>query len=416
MADLAAQTNNNKYDVVILGGGASGMATAIETKMLKPNLSVLIIEKNESLGKKLRATGNGRCNISNVDAEGFNEIVKFFTRIGIVTRTYENGLVYPYSESAADVVTLLCDWIDKLGITVKFNSVVKTVKKINNSNENINIAFSKDVKDLKENLNNFFIIQYEQKEFDGIVHLEEIFAENVVLSLGGKAGPNFGTTGDGYSIAKSLGHNIVTPIPVLTAIECKDWDVSLGGIRARGKVSLYKDDSFKFSEDKKIFEEFGEIQFTKTGLSGICVFNMTRFMRYDKKAGESLDQFLIKVDLCPDLDIENIIKNADRENLSNKLCTILKPELANYVVNQGVGKVHELEFHPIMIQGWKQAQATSGGVSLSEIDANICESKLCQNLFITGELLDYDGPCGGFNLSNAWLTAIKASNKIVSKY
>lgn len=373
------------YDVVIIGGGASGLAAAIELKMSSPDLSVAIFEKNDSLGKKLRATGNGRCNITNENADGYNEIMEFFTKIGIVTRTYENGLVYPYSESAADVVDLLSERVRELEVEVKLNSNVEKIEK-------------------KEN----YEIKFVQGEKKGMAE-----ARKVILAVGGKAGPDFGTIGDGYAMARSKGHSIVAPIPALTGVECADWDISLAGIRARAKVCLYKDETEAFDEETKVFEELGEVQFTKYGLSGICIFNMTRHMRYNKADGETLDQFLIRLDLFADGEIREYL--AGRAAGAASLRTLLRPALADFVLKRGLDSVHSLEFRPSGIRGWRDAQVTSGGVPLSEIIGETCESKICAGLYITGELLDYDGPCGGYNLSNAWLTGIHAAKDINEK-
>lgn len=361
------------YDVAIIGGGASGLAAAIELSMQRPELDVAIIEKNDSLGRKIRATGNGRCNITNKKATGYMEIMKFLLKIGVMTRSCDGDLVYPYSESAADVVELLTEKVNELGIDVLLNTAAVSV--VHDAGK-----FSIGCADA-----------------DMIIE-----ADTVILAVGGKAGPVYGTTGDGYAIAKSLGHTVITPIPVLTSVECENWDASLAGIRAKGVVSLY-------NNGNELFEESGEIQFTKYGLSGICIFNMTRFMRYDRSNGESLDQFEIKLNLFPEGDIRELI---EMQGETNVLRTILKKELAQYVMARGVESIHELTFIPSGLRGWKDAQATAGGVDLGEIDPMTCESRICPGLYITGELLDYDGPCGGYNLSNAWLTGLKAARNI----
>lgn len=383
-----------KFDVVIIGGGASGLAAAIDLKLKMPEKSVAIIEKNDSLGRKIRATGNGRCNITNTHAEGYNTIMEFFRKIGIVTRTRENGLVYPYSESAADVVELLTDRAEELGVETFFETTVFRVAK-----DEVFTVWGKK-KDQLEMLDIPFV------------------AKNVILALGGKAGAVYGTTGDGYAIARDLGHTIVTPIPVLTSVECMNWDESLAGVRAQGKVSLYKDPTEEFSESSKIFEENGEIQFTKYGLSGICIFNMSRHMRFNKAEGENLEQFMIELDLFSDGDINEYIADREDEHLfdnNNILRTILKSELAAYVVKMGIDSIHHLRFKPSVVRGWQDAQATSGGVAMEEVELVTCESMKCSDLYITGELLDYDGPCGGYNLSNAWFTGLKASKAIYAK-
>ncbi|MBQ0018316.1 MAG: aminoacetone oxidase family FAD-binding enzyme [Clostridiales bacterium] len=401
-----------KFDVAIIGGGASGIAAAIELKLNSPDLSVAIIEKNEELGRKIRATGSGRCNITNTAAEGYDEIMQFFRKLGLMTKTLENGLVYPYSESAADVVELLTSKLYELGVEVVVNAALTELEKTDYG----------------------FAIRCGKREFA---------ADKVVLALGGKAGPNYGTTGDGYAIARSLGHSVVTPIPVLTSIECAEWDDALGrrgvklaGTRSRGVAKLLRN-------GEPVIEEAGEIQFTKYGLSGICVFNLSRYMRYSRAAGESLGQFAVKLDLYADGNIYDYLierRNGlfSGEHVSGLLKSVLKENVADYVLqtaDRRIGRkssildrpiatltdadieviadcVHKLEFHPTAVKGWKEAQATSGGVSLEEINQDTCESLICEGLYVTGELLDYDGPCGGYNLSNAWLTGIKAGRSL----
>ena len=370
------------------------MAAAIELKMLDPGLNVALLEKNDSLGRKIRATGNGRCNITNKQANGYMEIMKFLMKIGVVTRSCDSNLVYPYSESAADVVELLTARVKELGVDIITDTTVTKVEFEETCGHSCSttgcdkaITYYAYLKPMNAN---------------SPADLPYIMADKLILALGGKAGPAYGTTGDGYAIAKSLGHSVVTPIPVLTPVECENWDASLAGIRARGVVSLY-------NNGEEVFEETGEIQFTKYGLSGICIFNMTRFMRYNRAEGESLDQFQIKLNLFPEGDISELVSVSGRDDV---LRTVLKKELADYVMKRGIESIHELTFIPSAVRGWKDAQATSGGVDLGEIDPETCESRLHEGLYITGELLDYDGPCGGYNLSNAWLTGLKAARSI----
>lgn len=401
-----------RYDVAIIGGGASGMAAAIELKMSSPDCAVIIIEKNDALGRKIRATGNGRCNIANKNANGYIEIMKFFMKIGLMTRSCDGDLVYPYSESAADVVDLLTARLDELGVDLMLSTMVSEIEPMPEKNNN-SAAYTDNVL-----MDRRYSIRCSHQYTNGSTSHDTIAADQVILAVGGKAGPAFGTTGDGYAIARKLGHTVVTPIPVLTSVECAEWDkecrpsaASLAGIRARGIVSLYCDETGAFTEDTKVFEEAGEIQFTKYGLSGICIFNMTRFMRYSRADGETLDQFRIKIDLFPEGNIRELEAVSGRPDV---LRTVLKKELADYVRANGIESIHELTFTPSAIRGWKDAQATSGGVDLGEIDPMTCESRLQPGLYITGELLDYDGPCGGYNLSNAWHTGLKAAQSIAS--
>ena len=427
-------------DVVIIGGGASGLAAAIELGMKAPALDVLVIEKLAEPGRKIRATGSGRCNITNTEAAGFNRIMEFFREIGLVTRTYDNGLVYPYSESAADVATLLVDRAASLGVRFACEEELMSIKHMPASL----------VSDPLPGSSNVFQMESVIKDRDGM-HSIITQASFVIMAMGGKAGPTYGTIGDGYRIARNLGHSVVTPVPALTGIECEEWEegrepcgITLGGTRSSGVVSLYKDPAHGFGEDTKIFEEAGEIQFTKYGLSGICVFNMSRHMRYDRRRGEGLDQFLVRADLFPDGNIAEYIRDRQSGRFSDTpvgeiLRTVLKEPLADYIIQasdddpdeegRGIAErpisaltdeevrtiadhVHALEFHPVQIRGWNDAQVTMGGVALDEIDEATSESLLVKGLYITGELADRDYQCGGFNLSNAWLTGLQAADAI----
>ena len=419
-------------DAVIVGAGASGLAAAIELRMNDPSLSVVIIEKNDVPARKIRATGNGRCNITNRDAEGYTEILKFFTSIGLVTRTYDNGLVYPYSESAADVAELLISRAEELGVRIITDAEVTSACAAGESR---------------------FATSFEMKTAGGR-ESGTITSEYLILACGGKAGPMFGTTGDGYGIARSFGHSIVTPVPVLTPVECREWGsrdendaVCLAGTRTRGTVTLIKntdEDAASSGDGAELFKETGEIQFTKYGLSGICIFNMTRHMRYDRSKGESLEDFAVRADLFPDGDIAEYLRDRQKhafsgEKTADVLRTVLKENIARYVLKRACSEacdeylaerdvrdlgnadifaishqVHGLTFHPPRLKGWKEAQATSGGVSLDELDPVTGGSLITRGLFITGELADRDYMCGGFNLSNAWLTGIGAAHAILT--
>lgn len=404
-------------DVAIAGGGPSGIATALEIKRLAPELDVVILERNDAIGRKLRATGNGRCNIANTGYESYAEVSEFLARSGVAFRVYGNGLVYPYSESAADVTDQLEAELKARGIKIRTGYEVKTTEALGGACSTDGAADGAAGR-IADGVAGFIV--------NG-----KLKCRYLVLALGGKAGPAFGCLGDGYKLARSFGHSVVTPVPILTPVEVKDFSKSgLSGIRAKGSAILLKDGT-------EVFREDGEIQFTKFGLSGICIFNMTRHMRYDR--GEGLSRFTIMLDLDPECVINEYIsgrlanspEGVSRLVTGDLLRTVLRPVLAAEVLNQAgvpsdvpaaklsdadiaaiVKATHELEFKPDNIRGWKDAQCTMGGVSLDEIDEASSESKLTPGLYITGELLDYDGPCGGYNLCNAWYTGMKAGRSI----
>lgn len=427
-----------KADVVIVGGGASGLAAAITLRM-SSDLSVLVIEKLGEPARKIRATGSGRCNITNTTIPYYYKIMEFFARIGLVTRDHENGLVYPYSESAADVAELLITRTKQLGANIACGEEVVSVRKVGADQEDAAASEEDRLADAEGTSRFQVVTKYKDAEGE---HEAVTEARYVILACGGKAGPMYGTTGDGYRLARALGHSIVTPVPVLTGVECAEWAadhspraISLAGTRTRGIVTLHRGRS-------ELFVEEGEIQFTKYGLSGICVFNMTRHMRFDASKGESLADFLITADLFPGRDVTKMLRvRRDRafkgERADEVLRTVLRESIADYVMRSVAAKdksfegkalrdisdedialidymVHSMEFHPVNLRGWKDAQATAGGVPISEIDEKTSASKVVDGLYITGELMDKDYQCGGFNLSNAWISGIRAAEAIAA--
>ena len=395
-------TMKKSFDICIIGAGASGMAAALEAAEVNPAARILVVEKNDQPGRKIRATGNGRCNISNEKAKDSRQAVQLLEKWGIAVRTLDSGLMYPYSESAGDVADLLAMEMKARGIFLWTDTVIKEISPRPETSD--------------------FLLTVETAD-----STKRITASKVIAAVGGKAGPHYGTTGDGYKIMRNLGHTVTAPVPILTPVECKGDDCNLiGGTRAKGTVTLKERRGEGW---KTAFEESGEIQFTSFGISGICVFNMTRYMRF--KPGRGIDDFRIEIDLCPERNLMDYIAGRKERtpelNVGWLLTSVLKEKLSVYVLARtgidaakAIGElteaecrticdqVHKLEFRPTGVRGWKEAQCTSGGVVLSELDEKTGESKLCPGLYITGEMQDYDGPCGGYNLNHAWLTGSAA--------
>lgn len=429
------------YDVAIIGAGAAGIAAAIEIKLNAPSFRLIIIEKNDDVAKKVKATGNGKCNIANSADENYKEILKFFNDVGISVHEKSDNRLYPCSESAADVVKLLKKRLNKLGIQVLCSSEAVSVESTSedSAKKHYSIRYKKTGN--------------EQSKGD---QEKKIIAKRLILATGGKSAPFYGTTGDGHKIARNLGHRIITPIPVLTGIECSQ--IIGSGIRQPAKIFLYK-------KGKLIFEEAGEVQFTKYGISGICVFNMTRYMRFDKDKSESINDFDIFIDVSNSLNVRELINKRlntffSDDSVKDLLLTFLKAEIAEYVLSSATKTLHnkgiefcenmpiseisasqcddiygcsqndnnteiilnileenikKLPLKPTGIRGWKDAQLTAGGVDIDEVDKDTCESKISSGLYIVGELLDRDYPCGGFNLGNAWVTGTRAAKDITNK-
>ena len=237
------ERHNLMTDICIIGGGASGMTAAICAKESNPALDIIIFEKKRiRRERKILASGNGKCNLSNQACPGVETTLEFFRHLGILTRTDAEGRLYPYTEEARAVRDALDTRLRSLG-------------------------GKKQRRWLKFRL--------WRKTGDGTFTVElgnkSITAGKVLIACGGKAGSAFGTTGDGFRFARRFGHKVNKPVPVLTAVNLKEDLKQLSGIRVKGKVTLTY-------LEKPIFSETGEIQFTESGISGICIFNLSRYL------------------------------------------------------------------------------------------------------------------------------------------
>lgn len=363
-----------RYDVCIIGGGAAGLAAAVSVDGAK---SLCIIEKNKIPGRKVLATGGGRCNLTNESCGEKQLTMDFFASLGLRLCKDSEGRYYPYSERASDVVKILTDGISDSAEFFYGCHAMQVVK--------AGRTFKVTCKGKRE-----FTIE----------------ASNVILAVGGKAAPQYGSTGDGYSMAAKLGHTFGKLYPILTGINCdnrvsgRDFDFkAVKGIRAKAKVCLMKDGAPVEGACER-----GEVQFTDYGLSGICIFNLTPLIRTEE--GESFDnamaRYEVSVDLAPDF-------TDDEVQGKGSSFGIITENLANAL---GDLDIKELVFQIKGARGWKEAQCTGGGINLDEINMETMESKIVPGLYFVGEILDIQGPCGGFNLQNAWETGIKAGRAV----
>lgn len=372
-------------DICIIGGGAAGMTAAIAAAEENPNAKILILEKKNQPGKKILASGNGKCNLSNVNCENCGQTLDFFAGLGLLTRTDGEGRIYPYTEEAAAVRDALVRRLAELGVKVETAAEVSGITR-----------------------GEHFIVELRNKAVE---------AKKVLISCGGKAGPDFGSTGDGFRFAKSLGHTVTKLIPVLTAVEVKEDVKRLSGIRAKGSVSLcYK--------GRTLFSEKGEIQFTDTGISGICVFNLSRFLLLP--AGKALeggfDEYEIFIDFFPDIsDLRTLLTERSGRGFTGEhlLRYLVRRPVAEMIYAECGGDIDHscvmLKAFPLSpkgVKGWNFAQATKGGVPLDELCENSQASAKVPGLYFAGEVLDYDGPCGGYNLQNAWETGYRAGKEM----
>lgn len=352
-----------KYDLIIIGAGAAGLAAAAS---IDSSIKTCILEKNRIPGRKIMATGGGRCNITNAACENKDKALEFFRCLGLETYCDGEGRYYPYSNQAADVVKCLTDAVRDKGIELITEFRVSSAS-------------------------------YEKESFTVFDEKgRDLSCRTLMVCPGGKAAPQLGTSGDGYGLAKAFGHTVRKVYPVLAGVRTGDMK-DVRGVRARGRVSLYKDGLFVACED-------GEIQFNEDGISGICVMNLTMHITSDE--GEPMDKALnryqLSLDLAPDFTETQL---AGRRSAFG----IVTEKLAARV---NIGNIKGWRLPVKGVKGWKDAQCTAGGVDVSEIDPDTMESCKVPGLYFAGEILDVQGPCGGFNLQNAWETGIKAAEAI----
>lgn len=396
------------YDICIMGGGASGMLAGIYIKLKRPKLKVCIVEKNDVLAKKLSITGNGKCNISNCEVDSSSDTIDFLRSIGIYTRKEVNSnRIYPISESAKDVVSVLENNIRCLGIDVKLSQSVTDIK----------------ISDRIE----YKVVKTEK---------EVINAKNIIFAFGGKSYPKLGTTGDGYVLARKNGYKVTNLAPGLAGIKCRS--VILRPFKGRTKADIYL-----YCKGNLIAKQFGEIQFTEYGLSGIAVFNLSNLIKLDKVNDVKFEDYELKMDFVPEMSYAELVEILEKrlkhlqgnDEIKQVLCTLVDKHVATDITRCAVDNefakgnaVYSIDIKNIVkymkqmsykvdnICGWKEAQVTVGGVCHEEYDEKTMESYKDEGVYFIGEMTEYAGMCGGYNLENAWHTALKAGKSICTKY
>jgi predicted Rossmann fold flavoprotein len=374
------------------------MAAAITAK--RCGNDVTILEKNNNLGKKLLLTGNGRCNYFNSDMSlsnfysssdvskfingiNLNKLNEFYDSIGLLPRV-KDGYYYPYSNTATAVQNSLAKTISVLGVKIINEEVIDITK------------------------TDRFTIRTNENTYR---------CDKVILATGGITYPKTGSTGFGYDILKKFGHNIIEPkaalVPLLTDENVRDW----AGIRVNVNASLYVDKTL-------VATQSGEAQLTESGISGICIMNLSRFVDLTKENTLSINFLPI---------IEDIYDFIDNRNKKLKGRTII--ELLEMVINYKllyfifrklhintdsrwdnltnlekevlIDSINNYKLNIVSVKGLEYGETTCGGVILDEI-TNSCESVKVKGLYVTGELIDVDAVCGGYNLTNAFITGILA--------
>ena len=399
-----------KRHVVIVGGGASGLLAAISAA--HEGADVTIVEQKDKLGKKILSTGNGRCNLTNeymnkdcfrgddisvvskvLKQFGYQQTISFFEELGVILKERQ-GYIYPITEQAGTILDVLCMEIKQLGVRVMLNQSVVSISKSDS----------------------FFQVKTSK---------ERLTCNAVILATGGKAASVLGSDGSGYTLAKSFGHRISPVVPALVQLVGKGhFYKQVSGVRTQAKVSLYID-------EKLACEDTGELQLTNYGISGIPVFQVSR---YAAKALYEKRSVMAELDLLPSLTDDEfedflskriqmqayktaeefltgifnkkligLLLKASRIDTDTSICDVTEEQLKKLL---HVSKHFRIEIQET--NGFEQAQVCAGGVCTTEVHPQTMESMYIDGLYFTGELLDIDGMCGGYNLQWAWSTGFIA--------
>lgn len=409
---------SKKKRVIVVGGGAAGMMAAGKAAM--EGADVLLFEKTNKLGKKIAISGKGRCNLTNAgDITQFTQyypgngkflyaafkefdnyaLINFFEKYGVKSKIERGGRVFPEEDDAELIVSALKKFLDEVKVKIILEQAVEDVlvdseKKI----IGIKVAKSKEI----------------------------ITADAVIIATGGASYPKTGSTGDGYIIAKDLGHKVINPLPALVPLKTKEqWTKDVQGLTLKNvEASIWV-------EGKKKAAEFGEMLFTHFGISGPIILTLSRIASQALQEGQKVD---IKINLKPALNFEQLDQRLQRDfakmynkHFKNGLDDLLPKSLipvivslsqidSEKVINQITKEerkrlCHLLQELPLSITktlGMDVAIVTSGGIDVKQINPSTMESRLIKGLFWAGEVIDIDGVTGGYNLQAAFSTGFKA--------
>jgi predicted Rossmann fold flavoprotein len=415
--------DDNVFDIAVIGGGPAGMIAAGRAAEL--GVKVVLIEKNEVLGKKLLLTGKGRCNFTHNELDirkfaekygrngrflyralsvfGVKEVIDFFESRGVKGKVEQGDRIFPENGNVQDILNVLLKYLSEGKVTILYN-----VEVINFKHEDRKIS-------------------------QVILRDRQIIADKFIICTGGKSYPQTGSTGDGYHWARQLGHTIIEPVPALNPIKISEkWVKELQGLSLKN-ISLKL-----FQNGKKQDERFGEMLFTHFGVSGPIVMDLS------KNIGTLLKRGAVKLilDLKPALDFKKLDKRIQRDlekfkgrMFKNSLKGLLPLSMIPVIIRlsgiesekqvdylsreERIKLVHllkELELSPTELLGFKWSVVTSGGIALKEVDPNTMCSKKIKNLYFAGEILDLDGPSGGYNLQECWSSGYLAGESAVKRF
>ncbi|MBU3181499.1 NAD(P)/FAD-dependent oxidoreductase [Clostridium psychrophilum] len=396
-----------KHSLIIIGGGAAGLTSALISKNM--GINVGIIEGTDRIGKKILTTGNGRCNISNsnidssryhsenqyfskhiLDSFTVDDTKDFFSNLGIPLVTLDGGKMFPMSMQASSVLDIFRFSIEEKNIPVYINTKVKKI--------------------IKEK-NVFKIYSSNNSIYE---------CEKLIIATGGKSAPKTGSDGSGYALAKQLGHTIIPQVPSLVQLKLNYGRLkALSGVKFDGYAQIS-------INDKCIQKEFGEILFTDYGISGPPILSLSRIASYELSKNNKVS---LSIDMLPTINFDDLKKFLNNHwllfknrSLIDSLIGIINKKIIPIILKQAkIDDIHKPccnlqieEKNTIcsLLKQWKfevsgtnsfsNAQVTAGGINTKEINDKTLESNITKNLFFAGEILDVDGDCGGFNLQWAW--------------
>ncbi len=402
---------NEQFDLIIIGGGAAGLAAAVSYGKRRGSSSrYAVIEKERKPGRKLLATGSGRCNLTNLDmsedyyndsAKAFvsdvisrmtpERLVSEFKKLGLLCKPDEAGRVYPYSNRSDSVLDVLTNWLEHTGAKLFCDTKIDRI----------------------EACAGRFVLYSGNKCFH---------TEKLILAAGGRVQKNLGSDGSSYEFARQLGLECTPVFPSLAPIIVNDKSLSLAkGVRTAASVSV-------ICGGKKLHTEVGELQFNEKNISGICIFQLSRYVNEYFAGVSNYKKPVIIADLAPDISKNELTdyfytkqKILPETPVSEMFTGLLNKKLGAYLLKRAnisgmdnpisrlsenqleaiVNIVKECSFEPCAISAENSAQVTAGGVALTEIDRNF-RSRKYKGLYIVGEALDADGLCGGYNLHMAF--------------
>lgn len=433
--------------LVIIGGGAAGMLAAILAA--EKGWRVILLEKNEKLGKKLFITGKGRCNITNAcDMEelfnhvvtgrkfmysafyGFNnyDMMDFLEKLGLELKEERGQRIFPKSDKSSDVIHILEKTLKKLSVQIKLNTEVIDIE-VKELPETIDSGINTKKGKKGKRQNHKVCGVYAKETVNGENKSCYFPADAVFIATGGLSYPSTGATGDGYRFAEKTGHNIVEPVPALVPLETEEAFVKdlMGLSLKNAAITIYRG-------EKKLVSDFGELLFTHFGVSGPVILSASSIIARELRK----EPLLLSIDFKPALSKEQLdarllrdfaeFQNRQFKNTFDKLLPkalrsvmvektgISKEKKINLITKeerQRIGKLlKDFRLTLTGLRGFSEAVITQGGVAVQDVDPSTMESKKVKGLYFIGEVLDVDALTGGFNLQVAWSSAASAARSL----